>query len=290
MGRTVMDDRPSIEAASAVTSSLLAQAAFPAPLCSPTCAPVFEAVDLPIWKELVWPATWLALRFSPVYFGRVQSRGRGGPVVLVPGFLASDLHLLDLQLWLRRIGYQPVASDIGRNADCPDVLLERLMETIDEAYGRTGRRVQLVGHSFGGVLARAAAVRRPEHVAQVITLAAPFRALRAHRTVLTTARWLSSVLPPPNLSPRTHRDHAHAEECACTFLREPQPPWPSGVRRLAVYTKDDGVVDWRSCIEDESSLNAEVRGSHAGLVFNPDVYRVLVDALAAGEEVVPAYG
>ncbi len=52
-------------------------------------------------------------------------------------------------------------SDIGRNADCPDVLLERLIETVEDTNQRAGRRVRLIGHSFGGVLARAAAARMP---------------------------------------------------------------------------------------------------------------------------------
>lgn len=252
----------------------------PAPLCSPNCAPVFEPVDLPLWKEASWPLTWLALRLSTVYYGCAKSRGQDEPVIVVPGFLASDLYLADLRLWLARIGYQPVASDIGWNADCPDVLLERLIETIDETYRRTGQRVQLIGHSFGGVLARAAARRCPQQVSHVVTLAAPFRALRAHRRVLEAARWLSSVLPPPYASPRPHKDHAHAGECACEFLREDSSDWPPGVRRTAVYTKDDGVVDWRACVEEDPLLNVEVRGSHTGLVFNPVVYMLLSQILA----------
>ncbi len=273
---------PTAETSATRTPSPGKQRAFPAPLCSPNCAPVFEPIDLPLWKELSWPLTWLALRLSPIYYGSVKTRGHGGPVIVVPGFLASDLHHADLRLWLARVGYEPVASDIGRNADCPDVLLDRLIETVDDAYRRTGRFVQLVGHSFGGVLARGAAQRRPRQVSQVITLAAPFRALRAHRWVLEAASRLGNVLPPPYASPRPHKGHAHAGECSCSFLRQDLSDWPSTIRRKAVYTKDDGVVDWRACIEDDATLNVEVHGSHLGLVFNPEVYRLLSQVLGEG--------
>lgn len=256
----------------------------PAPLCSPQCAPVFEPVALPLWKEARWPLEWLALRLSPAYYGRVSPRGDGAPVVVVPGFLASDLHLVELHLWLRRVGHEPVLSDIGRNADCPDVLLERLIETVEDTNQRTGRRVRLIGHSFGGVLARAAAARMPGQVSQVITLAAPFRSLRANRLVLEAARTLARLLPSPSEQPRPHRDHTHANECACEFLRAGLVAWPSAVHRAAVYTKTDGVVDWRACIEDDPETNFEVHGSHTGLVFNPEVYALLARILSARED------
>lgn len=256
----------------------------PAPLCSPDCASVFEPVNLPLWMESEWVLSWLALRFTPVYYGRVQARGHDGPVIVVPGFLHSDLYLAELHLWLARVGYRPILSDIGRNADCPDVLLERLIETIDDAHGWTGRRVKLIGHSFGGVIARGAAVRRPDRVSQVITLASPFRALRAHRFVLEAVRVLGRLLPPPYLRPRVHKGHAHASQCSCEFLGDQTADWPASVRRIAVYTKSDGVVDWRACMEDDPTLNVEVHGSHAGLVFNPEVYQLLARLLAEGEE------
>lgn len=256
----------------------------PAPLCSPACAPVFEPVALPIWKELSSSLTWLSLRFSPVYYGRVQRRGNGSAVVVVPGFLASDLYLADLYLWLRRIGYTPFFSDVGRNADCPDVLLERLIETVEDAQCRSGRKVQIIGHSFGGVLARAAAAERPVMVSQVVTLGSPIGALRAHRWVLESARFMGRLLPSPASVPRRHKDHDHARECACEFLHKRRDSWPLGVRRAAIYTKSDGVVDWRVCLDEDEERNFEVHGSHLALVFSGEVYGLLARLLAEEED------
>ncbi len=256
----------------------------PAPLCSPACAPVFEPVALPLWRELSTGLTWLQLRLSPVYYGRFSLRGNRSPVVVVPGFLQSDLYLADLYFWLRRIGYTPFFSDIGRNADCPDVLLERLIETVDAVHRQSGRKVQLIGHSFGGVLARAAAAERPEMVSQVIALGSPIRALRAHRWVLEAARAMGRVLPSPASRPRRHGDHDHSRECACEFLHKKRDRWPPEVRRAAIYTKGDGVVDWRVCLDEDESRNFEVHGSHTALVFNEEVYRLLARLLAEVED------
>jgi triacylglycerol lipase len=49
----------------------------------------------------------------------------------------------------------------------------------------------------------------------------------------------------------------------------------------AIYTEDDGVVDWRYCKTDDCSANFAVHGTHVGLVFNPSVYRIMADRLAA---------
>ena len=62
-----------------------------------------------------------------------------------------------MHLWLRRIGYRPYFSGIGRNVDCPELLTQRLLMTIEQAHGETGQKVTLVGHSLGGMLSRAAA-------------------------------------------------------------------------------------------------------------------------------------
>jgi pimeloyl-ACP methyl ester carboxylesterase len=125
----------------------------------------------PLISELLVGLDWIALKASPVYYGIGVPRGDGAPVILIPGFLGTDSSLLEMHLWLGRIGYRSYLAGIGRIADCPDVMMEHLMETIDRAHRETGQRVRLIGHSLGGLLARVAAVRRPEQVAQVITLA-----------------------------------------------------------------------------------------------------------------------
>jgi hypothetical protein len=50
-----------------------------------------------------------------------------------------------------------------------------------------------------------------------------------------------------------------------------------------VYTKTDGIVDWRVCVNDDPSTNVEVQSTHIGLVFNPWVYELIAERLAKKE-------
>ena len=241
---------------------------------------VFQPVEVPLWREALFGVDWLSLRISPVYYGIGVPHGDGAPVVLIPGFLGSDNYLVEMYYWLRRIGYRPYYSRIGRNAECPDVLRERLFETMDQAYKDTGRKLHLVGHSLGGLLARSAAVQRPEQVTQVICLAAPFRDIRVHPMILAAAGIVRGRILGQRGRERDVSRSCYTGACTCGFAESLRAEMPESVRRAAIYTKTDGVVDWRSCVEEDSKLNTKVDGTHAGLAFNPQVYRQMARLLA----------
>ncbi|HEV8440444.1 MAG TPA: alpha/beta fold hydrolase [Methylomirabilota bacterium] len=195
-------------------------------------------------------------------------------MVVVPGFLGTDVYLLELYWWLRRIGYRPYLSRIGRNAECIDLLVDRLFETIDRARADSGRPAHLIGHSLGGMLSRAAAVRRPDRIASIITLGSPFRGIRSHPLVMraTTA-----------VRARIHRQgrppDCYTGDCRCESMAalQAQPRVP----QIAIYTRSDGIVDWRACVNDDPETDFEVPGTHVGLVVNPSVYRLIAERLAA---------
>src|SRR3954465_12602021 len=147
-----------------------------------------RSVPLPIWQELLVGVEMVYLRISPVYWGFGVPRGDGSAVVVIPGFLGTDLYLAEFRAWLGRIGYKPFISNIGLNAERPNLLIrQRLNATIEKAYKETKRRVHLVGHSLGGVLARSVASQMPDRIASVITMGSPFRGVAVHPTVLRVA-------------------------------------------------------------------------------------------------------
>ncbi|MBI2723428.1 MAG: alpha/beta fold hydrolase [Chloroflexi bacterium] len=241
----------------------------------------YEPTGRPIWIEALFPLDWMALHLSPVYYGFGVARGHGEPVVLVPGFLGDDRYLTEMHLWLRRIGYRPYFSGIGRNVDCPELLTQRLLMTIEQAHLETGKRVVIVGHSLGGMLARAAAQRVPEQVTQVITMGSPFRSVRAHPLVLSAANFVRTNIVRERRRRREVTAGCFTPQCSCRFvsaLRDEDPP--DEFRRTAIYSKVDGVVDWRSCVEDDATLNHEVTATHIGMAFNPEVYRTVANLLA----------
>ncbi len=235
---------------------------------------------MPLWREVLFGIDWVALHASPVYYGIGVPRGDGAPVVVIPGFLGSDDYLREMYYWLRRIGYKPYYSRIGRNAECPDVLTDRLFSTMDRAYSETGRPLHLIGHSLGGLVARSAAIRRPDQVAQVISLATPFRDIRVHPIVLAAAGFVRGRILDRQRERKVEKE-CYTGSCTCDFATSIQQDVPDSVSRAAIYTGTDGVVDWRSCVEEEQELNMKVTGTHTGLAFNPQVYRRVAKLLAA---------
>ncbi len=233
-----------------------------------------------IWREALWGLDWLSLRLSPVYLGIGIPHGDGSPVVLVPGFLTTDAYLVELYFWLRRTGYEPHLSGIGVNAGCVHALTQRLEKTVDDVHAHTGKPVRIIGHSLGGSLARRVALERPEIVTQLISLGAPIQSLEAHPAIMATARLVTeSVRHPQPTEAVLHRTAIHLRDCECAADHcVPSPP--SSVRRAALYTRTDGMIDWRNCLEPDPSLNYEVGGTHIGLVFNPHAYRVIASLLA----------
>lgn len=234
---------------------------------------------LPLMFETLVGVDWTLLHLSPVYYGFGVPRGNGEPVVVVPGFLGSDIYLYELYLWLGRIGYKPFMSNIGWNADCLNSLSEILLETIERAKTETGQRVNLIGHSLGGVLSRSAATQQRDSIASVITLASPFRGVSSHPKVLELSHRVRSRIFKKN--DKTDFPHCYTAHCQCSAVSALQNFLPKGLKQTAIYTKSDGIVDWKKCISRFSENNFEVTGTHIGLVYNFQVYKLIAERLAS---------
>jgi triacylglycerol lipase len=242
--------------------------------------PSVQHSQTPLWREAFFPLEWLSLRLSPVYWGLGVPWGHGEPVVIIPGFLGSDIYLAEFHGWLNRIGYRPYFSDIGVNADCPDHLARLLVDTVKRAQEETKRTPRLVGHSLGGMLARTVALEYPAHVAGVITLGSPFRdSVRAHPSVLAAVDALRNARRRGPIG-RNVRPSCFSGHCTCTFVRSMLAPGEFEMPRYAIYSRTDGVVEWESCAEDDPALNTEVCATHIGMAFSPTVYAVVARRLA----------
>ncbi len=218
------------------------------------------------------------LRMSPVYYGIGVPPGDAAAVVIIPGFLGIDLILFELHAWLGRVGYRPYFSGMGLAAECPDVLSQNLMSTIERAYVETNRRVHLIGHSLGGIFARSVTIRMPHRIASVTTLGSPFRGLVVHPLVLKLAGLVRQRIRTRHPNPP---QGCATSRCACAFGRSLRHKWPRSVAQTAIYTRDDGIVDWRYCLTGDPSVDIEVGGTHIGLLFNSTTYLRIAERLAA---------
>ncbi len=235
----------------------------------------------PMWGELRYSGE-LARLLALGALHPPRRREDAPPVLLIPGFMAGDASLAMMRLWLRRRGHSVASSGMFANVDCAERIVTRLEAQLERVAERRGREVCLIGQSRGGTLARALAVRRPELVRGLVMLGSPVRdGLAVSPGVLRTVQWLARLgdLGLPGLFSSSCRDG----ECCERFNEELSAPLAPGIEALAVYSRSDGIVDWRACL-DPHAEQFEVNSSHCGMSVHPAVYRLLERTLDAAHD------
>ena len=200
------------------------------------------------------------------------------PVLTVPGFLAGDWSMIPLARQLRRAGHATFGSGLVLNCGCTEMLVDLLERRLQQVADESGRPVALVGQSRGGTLARMLAVRRPELVAGLITLASPL----LHQ-LPTTRSLMAQVDLMARLNvcawPWVVSTDCLAGECAERTTALLTSPWPARLPFVSVYSREDAVVDWRACL-DPAAEQVEVRSTHNGMGTDPVVHYVVAGTLA----------
>jgi len=199
---------------------------------------------------------------------RAAPRGDGHPVLVLPGLMAADSSTRLMRRYLRGLGYHVHGWRLGRNIGPTREAVAGMGARLDGLLERHGRKVSVIGWSLGGIYAREMARLRPDDVRQVITLGSPFNMQegsesRAHRTY-------------------QRYSHLHVDGGS---LRSGGTAVPLAVPATSVYTKLDGIVPWRACLDVPGPLseNVAVIASHVGLGHNPAVLWVMADRLAQPE-------
>lgn len=182
-------------------------------------------------------------------------------MILFPGLGSGDGSLALLRRFLNDRGHRAQGWGLGTNRGNPSVVLDDCVALVREQFGKTGRRVNLVGWSLGGILARELARDHPHLIGRIATFGSPIYGPR-----YTVARSVYS-------------DHelASIESAIDARYRHPlERPL------LAIHSRNDGVVDWRSCIDDQTpgARNVAVRSSHLAMGLDPDVWTYLAEWFA----------
>lgn len=199
------------------------------------------------------------------------------PVLLVPGFLAGDWTLRAMGAELRARGFRTYRSHIHANIGCTLTAALSLEMRLEQLAERRGSRVQIVGHSLGGMIARGLAARRPDLVSGIVTMGSPMRAPAAHHALLTRGVRVLNRLADAGL-PGVMSSDCVGGECAHLSFTESQEPVRSDVAMTNIYSRRDGIVDWRACIDPQGRA-VEVRASHVGMAVDPRVIDVVTAAL-----------
>jgi pimeloyl-ACP methyl ester carboxylesterase len=201
--------------------------------------------------------------FAAAPFLLTAPRGRKHGVVVLPGFGADDRSTVPLRRYLSLLGYDAHGWKRGRNVRAPGSDLPAVIEQIKSLAAKHNAEVSLVGWSRGGIMAREIARQVPEGVRMVITLGSPFADPTANNVGVIWKLVTGEDVPRP---PSGFRDFAK----------------PIPVPATAIYTRADGVVSWRACLEQEGPQreNIEVRSTHIGLGFHAPALWVIADRLA----------
>jgi triacylglycerol lipase len=232
----------------------------------------------PLWREARLGLEAAALVRDPVLRGDGLRDGRGRPVLLIPGFLAGDGSLGLMAAWLRRGGYRTTRAGMRANVDCSGAAVERLERRLERVVKEQGIRAAVIGQSRGGSLAKVLGRRRPDLVAGIVTLGSPqLDPLAIHPLVRLQVEAVGALgsLGAPGLFRRS----CLAGDCCAEFWRQLAAPLPAGVGFVAVYSKSDGVVDWRACLDPSADQHVEIRSSHLGMALSPAAWRAVADAL-----------
>ena len=188
-----------------------------------------------------------------------------GRVMVLPGFMTDDSITWLLRRFLGSLGYDVEPWGLGVNRGAMMKFLPKMITRLEGNNTGQADPPSLVGWSRGGTLAREVARDRPDLVRSVITLGSPVR----------------GGLNATSMGKLVQVDTGLTPEAVKRLLRERQKT-PITVPITAIYSKTDGVVAWRACVDDVSPniVHHEVRGSHSGLGFNAEVYQLVAKALA----------
>lgn len=203
-------------------------------------------------EALLFPSTRVRAAFGPSVTLDVEGAGR--PVMVIPGFMASDRTTARLRKSLRQAGFNCCGWGMGRNLGIKSDIFERMDDRLADM--NNSDHVTLIGWSLGGLIAREYAKYAPHRVAKVISLGTPFssgpRANNGWRIYEMIAG--HKVDAPP-----------------LDVTLSDKPPVPT----VAIWSMRDGMVaPDAACGEPhESDVRIQENCTHMGMIADPNVIR-----------------
>lgn len=200
-------------------------------------------------------------------FGLLESlpKGNGQPVIVIPGLTTNDMSTIPLRSFLKFKGFSCYGWNHGFNINYTQKLEDSLIKYVKKISAKHGQKVALIGWSLGGVTARILAWKVQDYVSQIISIGAPFRGLNGG----TNVDWWFQIVSGQKIKDINRVWAAESES---------QP----AVISTSIYTKNDGMVSWQHCIDEEEGAitqNIEAGSNHLGLGMNPAVWTIINNRL-----------
>ena len=224
--------------------------------------PLLETRAPPLRRFAREAGALMALRWRSMKPPRVErcTAGAGRPVMVIPGFLATDHSTTVLRRALEDSGYRVYGWGLGWNLGARSDILDRIETQLHRAAKRGP--VTVIGWSLGGLYAREVAKRQPEKVARVVTLGSPFSGdVRANNAWRLYEMINDHKVDSPPLDVRVHE----------------KPPVPT----IAFWSRRDGIVA-PACARgeaDECDRNVELDCTHMGFASDLVAIRAILAEL-----------
>jgi triacylglycerol lipase len=230
----------------------------------------------PLWREA--RAGSLLLRMMHGGGAQPHRHPTGAPVLLIPGLLAGDATLGQLAEGLHTHGWATWPSGIRSNVGCSGAIVRGLVQRLELIAADHGGPVALVGHSRGGLLARATAQQRPDLVSGIVTLGSPHRDQLAVHPLLWANIITMATLGSLGVPGLMRIGCRGTQDCCVGYDEDVRAPLPEGIEATSLFSRRDGVVDWRACIEP-GGHNVEVGATHCGMPGDPATLQAILRAL-----------
>lgn len=210
-----------------------------------------------------WASIYAIYPFIPK-----RIKGEGKPVLIIPPYLGDDYSTSFVRRYLTSLGFKTYRWEQGVNM-IKAHYIPRLEEKLDDIYTAHGEKVNIVGWSGGGMFAKILANHHPDQVEQIVTIGSPVWGLMDMKSRVDGILQFFSGKSLKEKNKKFIDELEHIPDVPVT----------------CIYTKTDGVLPWKHCIEAESYRddirNIEVFGSHSGLGANASVLMITANALSA---------
>ncbi|MEL6343448.1 MAG: alpha/beta hydrolase [Myxococcota bacterium] len=212
------------------------------------------------WRTLLQPVRLFGARARLA----AAPRGDGRLVIDIPGYQSPESAMAPIRLFLRSKGHDARPWGFGVNRGDPERDRMRLLARLESLVSEAGRPVNLVAWSLGGIIAREVARLRPDLVHRVVVYGSP-------------------LIGGPTYTVAADFTDEKEQRRIAALQEQLDREQPVQVPITTIFSRRDGVVSWRACLDHYSprATHVEVRSSHIGLGIDPDVWLAVAEALAA---------